>query len=270
MNARTTLVAFLALPMMACNGLEGGSEAASSNETTASSAASTSREVAQATMEGSEAAESEAAILAIVAPSPADLCALRDDAMADVDDPSCYTSTCEDNVITHVFDLCTGSGGWSTLDGTVVVTAAVTLDAVTAEVVTTDLLVNELAVGLVADVEVPTSGHVLLIADVAVHSSHPGLEAEREGVYTVRVTEDACAGIDGAWTTTIGGYGWQTEVDSFEVCAESCPTGTLWTTSPTEATAIQELTLTFDGNRTADWATDTGLSGQLPLLCALR
>jgi hypothetical protein len=100
-----------------------------------------------------------------------------------------------------------------------------------------------------------------------------GLIVTRTGEFGM-VLEGGCMTLNGGWTTTIGESAWATTITNFERCDATCPSsGTIvWGGAELEGTDAPEgrgVTVTFDGDDTAAWAT-TGLDfGQTELACGM-
>jgi hypothetical protein len=258
----TTLLSILSLSLLAgCGGVEGGassdtasaSAALDSNDSTTSESA-----VLVASTDGTEASASASDAATVAAGRARTL----------YQPASCVSATAVANVVTYQLTDCSGPWGLVHVTGTVIVTYSKQPDGIHADANATNLQVNGATMNLNSQAVYSVNGtaHELTVSTDGGGTGLRGNVIGRHGSYTLSWdTGTMCAALDGAWSTTIAGATWSTDVTGFKVCKNACPSA--GTIAHTGGLSRVTITVTFDGSASASWTSSRGSHGTVALFC---
>src|SRR5262245_61556294 len=181
----------------------------------------------------------------------------------------CVTASASGATVTYTFNDCTGPFGLVHVTGTVVVEYSLAAGGILAHATANDLLVNGASMDIDAQALYSVSGTTrrLAVTTAGAGTGPRGSAITRSGNYVL--TWDAatsCLGLDGNWSTTIGGYQWWTQVSGFDKCGSQCPAagGSISHHGGLSGITVQ---VELDGSAIASWSASNGRSGKIGLFC---
>jgi Tfp pilus assembly protein PilV len=179
----------------------------------------------------------------------------------------CATATYSGDTATFTLKDCTGRYGLVHVTGTVTVVYTKTATGWSGTASGVGLSVNGATVDLNANGTFSNANGVKT-ADIQSTSKGTGVRGNaftRSGAYTAS-WDGSCLTLDGSWMTTVNARHWTTTVSNFKRCTGMCPQAGS-TVTYTGGVLNLSVTITADGDNTANWSTSTGKMGTLTLFC---
>ena len=177
----------------------------------------------------------------------------------------CFMWTIDGASITYDLTECTGVFGLKAVTGSVTITYRETASSFGFDITSTNLAIGDATVSFTVNADVSTDARNVSVTTSGGATGRRGHVISREGTYDLRWNSSStCAGIDGSWTTTVGGLAFTTAVTNWQRCANDCPAngGSISYTGPDASVVVS-----YDGSSEASWTSGAGGSGTLNLNC---
>ncbi|HEX2571951.1 MAG TPA: hypothetical protein VH877_20580 [Polyangia bacterium] len=181
----------------------------------------------------------------------------------------CVSAQATGASVAYTLNRCSGPYGLFDLTGRVTASFSIQTSGVQVSLASTGLRINGAMVDFQSTAVYSTSGsgRSLSLNSTSTGAGARGSQFRRVGDYTAS-WDGSCLDLDGVWTTSAFGRTWSTTVANYRHCTGRCPEvgGTITLSGDILGGPI---TLSYDGDSTARWATANGRSGVTPVACGL-